>query len=60
VLRFLVAALRANGPGGADAGLAADLEEGSWKVVLASWLRDREWWRESGRRLVSYFFVFSS
>lgn len=33
--------------------------EGETKVVLVSWLRDKSFWREGGRRIVSSPFPFS-
>lgn len=56
LLRFLYTALKSG-----SSGLRADgdgEEKNSVQVVLVSWLRAWEWWKEGGRKLVSFFLDF--
>ena len=52
VLRFIHAALKDYGRGGGDG-------RQETRIVLVSWLRDANFWREGGRKLVSSIACFT-
>ena len=57
IVRFVCAALKGN-----DHRVSHDVNGShghsyDQRVVLVSWLRDEAWWKESGRKLVSRFYI---